>query len=227
MISASGPEAQDPSAAAFTERDPAAESETPAESHTPPLLPASAESHLPAATPSTESLDDQQPLEDYGLHPQAIRLWSWGHAIAIVVVILPLAIAGSVLAGAWAIAAAAALAGPAWWLAAWHLRRSVAYFRCQRFAQGLRYRHGVWWQSEVFVPAGRIQHTEVNQGPLARRYGIGTLKVYTAAVQLGTLDIGGLAHADAMQLRDRLLGRTQTVAIQPQSETDAVALTND
>lgn len=178
---------------------------------------------LPEAVAAAELPGSHSPLEDYALHPQAVRVWSWGYAIASALLLLPIAIVGSAFMGAWSVALAAALAWPAWWLSNWHLKRRVAFFRCQRFSQGLRYRHGVWWRSEVFVPAARIQHTEVNQGPLARRYGIGTLRVYTAAVQLGTLDIAGLAHADAAQLRDRLLGRAKPV----EGPVRADALTDD
>lgn len=181
---------------------------------------------FPDAAAADELSGSQALLEAYSLHPSAVRVWSWGYGIASALLLLPVAIVGTAFLGAWSVALAAALAWPAWWLSSWHLRRRVALFRCQRFAQGLRYRHGVWWRSEVFVPTMRIQHTEVNQGPLARRYGIGTLRVYTAAVQLGTLDIGGLAHTDAAQLRDRLLGREQPVENPLQAQADADALTD-
>ncbi|MEO6066290.1 MAG: PH domain-containing protein [Lysobacterales bacterium] len=146
-------------------------------------------------------------LESYPLHPAAVRLWGWSHALAISTLLVPLLIVGGLVQGPRALLAIALLGLLIWSIASRHLRLSVARFRCERFARGLRYRHGVWWQSEVFIPSARVQHTEVNQGPLARRYGIGKLKVFTAAVQLGALEIDGLAYADAVLLRDRLLGR--------------------
>ncbi len=146
-------------------------------------------------------------LETYPLHPAAMRLWAWSQALLIALALLPLAIGAGVWQGPWALLAIALVGLLAWRIAARHLRQAVAHFRCERFARGLRYRHGVWWQSEIFIPSARVQHTEVNQGPLARRYGMGKLKVFTAAVQLGALEIDGLAYTDAVLLRDRLLGR--------------------
>ncbi len=146
-------------------------------------------------------------VESYALHPAAPRLWAWSHALVILVFLVPAALAGGVWQGPRALVAIALLAALAWSVVSRYLRLAVGRFRCERFASGLRYRHGVWWQSEVFIPAARVQHTEVNQGPIARRFGIGRLKVFTAAVQLGALEIDGLAYADALLLRDRLLGR--------------------
>ena len=166
---------------------------------------------LPAIARDTRELSTEVGTdtvqETYDLHPQAVRLWSIGHAIAILIVLVPATIAASVLLGAWSFAAGVIAVAVAWRISMRYRRAAHTRFRCERFARGLRYRHGVWWQSEIFIPTARVQHTEVNQGPIQRRYGIGALKVYTAAVQLGSIEIGGLAYTDAVLLRDRLLGR--------------------
>ena len=146
-------------------------------------------------------------LETYLLHPAAVRVWAWTQGLVISTIIVPASIVGTALVGPWALLAAVLAGVLAWRIGSRHLRRAVERFRCERFARGLRYRHGVWWQSETFIPSARVQHTEVNQGPIARRFGLGTLKVFTAAVQLGALEIDGLAYPDALLLRDRLLSR--------------------
>ena len=151
-------------------------------------------------------------LEIYPLHPAAARVWAWSQALVIAVPMIPLMFVAGVWQGPKGLLASALLGALVWSIALRHLRLAVARFRCERFARGLRYRHGVWWQSEVFIPSARVQHTEVNQGPIGRRYGIGKLKVFTAAVQLGALEIDGLAYADAVLLRDRLLGRASAPA---------------
>ena len=57
----------------------------------------------------------------------------------------------------------------------------------------------------VALPRVRIQHTDVSQGPLERRYGIGTLKLYTAGSRHTRIELPGLNHDDAIALRDALL----------------------
>ena len=71
-----------------------------------------------------------------------------------------------------------------------------------------------------------MQHTEVVQGPIARRYGVGKLKVFTAAVQLGALEIDGLAYTDAVLLRDRLLSRDSESVAAVTQDADASAIGN-
>ena len=41
--------------------------------------------------------------------------------------------------------------------------------------QGIEIARGVIWRSIIHVPVSRVQHTDVSQGPLQRRYGLGTL----------------------------------------------------
>jgi membrane protein YdbS with pleckstrin-like domain len=69
---------------------------------------------------------------------------------------------------------------------------------------GLRLRRGVVWQTVTHVPRSRVQHTDVSQGPLERRYGLGTLVVYTAGTQHARVALPGLAHEVATALRDEL-----------------------
>jgi membrane protein YdbS with pleckstrin-like domain len=72
-------------------------------------------------------------------------------------------------------------------------------------AAGLRIRRGVLWQSETLVPRSRVQHTDLNRGPLDRRFGLATLKVYTAGTKLASVAIDGLPEARAAELRDALV----------------------
>jgi len=88
-----------------------------------------------------------------------------------------------------------------------YIPRYIASFRCELNDDGLLVAHGVWWHKESFIPRSRIQHTDVNQGPIGRHFGIASLKVFTAGTQLSELEVPGLAHGDALTLRDQLLGR--------------------
>jgi uncharacterized protein len=72
---------------------------------------------------------------------------------------------------------------------------------------GLILQYGVLWRTQIALPRTRIQHSDVSQGPLQRRYGIATLKLYTAGSRYTKVELEGLQHAEAIALRDSLLGR--------------------
>jgi membrane protein YdbS with pleckstrin-like domain len=66
----------------------------------------------------------------------------------------------------------------------------------------LTYKKGWLFYSTTTVPFNRIQHTEVSQGPLERRYELCTLKIYTAGGSASDLSIPGLEQEEAQELRD-------------------------
>jgi len=109
----------------------------------------------------------------------------------------------------------ALLLGGAWvlvtgLLAWWSLRWPPLWHRHASWsldATGLQIRHGVWWRHVIRVPRSRVQHTDVTQGPLERRHGLGTLVVHTAGTEHAQVPLGGLDHATALRLRDHLLPR--------------------
>jgi membrane protein YdbS with pleckstrin-like domain len=73
---------------------------------------------------------------------------------------------------------------------------------------GISIRSGIVWRSQIRLPRVRIQHTDVSQGPLQRRFGVATLKLYTAGSRYTRIDLPGLAHDEALALRDALIART-------------------
>ena len=78
---------------------------------------------------------------------------------------------------------------------------------------GIEIRKGVYWRVVIHVPRSRVQHTDVSQGPVERRFGLGTLVVYTAGTDHARVDLAGLEHGLALRLRDYLL---------PSADSDAV-----
>ena len=107
-------------------------------------------------------------------------------------------------------AALVALLGLAlgWWFAG--LR--FAHYRAElREGEGVVLHSGVWWRSEVWVPTARLQHLDVQQGPLDRRWGMASLSLHTAGSHDHHTRILGLPLAQAHALRDHLLPR-QAVA---------------
>jgi hypothetical protein len=70
---------------------------------------------------------------------------------------------------------------------------------------GIEIRRGVIWRTVINVPRSRVQHTDVSQGPLERRYGLGTLAIYTAGTDHARVGLAGLEHARALAIRSHLL----------------------
>lgn len=68
----------------------------------------------------------------------------------------------------------------------------------------LMFRRGLFFARLVAVPYGRMQLVDVQQGPIARLFGLANVKMVTAAAVTGVA-IPGLPLAEAEQLRDHLI----------------------
>jgi membrane protein YdbS with pleckstrin-like domain len=66
----------------------------------------------------------------------------------------------------------------------------------------LRIVRGFMFHSDTIVPFGRIQHIDVEQGPIQRPYGIATLQVHTAGNHNSTVSLPGLTHENALAMRE-------------------------
>jgi uncharacterized protein len=71
-------------------------------------------------------------------------------------------------------------------------------------ADRLRIESGYLFYSDTMVPYGRIQHIDVDQGPIERRYGLSTLSAHTAGTHGSTITLPGLRHEEAIALRERI-----------------------
>ena len=100
---------------------------------------------------------------------------------------------------------------------AWQLQRwpAIAYrhtwYRVDE--AGIEIVRGVYWRTITNVPRSRIQHTDVSQGPLERRHGLGTLAVFTAGTQHSEVKLYGLEFTVAQRIRAHLLPRDQGDAV--------------
>lgn len=66
-------------------------------------------------------------------------------------------------------------------------------------------RAGWYWRSITTQPLLRVQHIEVDRGPLERRAGLATLALFSAGGDLHSLSIPGLTLARAEALRQFVL----------------------
>ncbi|MEP7349194.1 MAG: PH domain-containing protein [Sphingorhabdus sp.] len=71
-------------------------------------------------------------------------------------------------------------------------------------ADRLRIVRGYMYYRDTVVPFGRIQHIDVEQGPVQRRYDLATLTVHTAGNHNSTVSLPGLLHADAVAIRETI-----------------------
>ncbi len=147
---------------------------------------------------------------DQPVDPRAIAVWRWVTAVAFIPAVAAVSIA------ALAATAVRAPAAIAFWIA-WPLlvgamagivwKYPPARHRHLRYRiddVGITIRDGVLWRTSSALPRIRIQHTDVSQGPLQRRYGVATLKLYTAGSRFTRIELPGLEHAVAVALRDQL-----------------------
>jgi membrane protein YdbS with pleckstrin-like domain len=99
-----------------------------------------------------------------------------------------------------------------WWLQAWPpIEYRYASYRVD--LNGLEIRRGVLFRTVINVPRSRVQHTDVSQGPLQRRFGLATLVVHTAGTSSAEVHLPGLTHEVALSIRDHLLPRNTEDAV--------------
>ena len=82
------------------------------------------------------------------------------------------------------------------------LFRSFSYMMNE---DGLYVNRGVFWRKKIVVSRNRVQHIDVIQGPLERKYGLATLIVHTAGTRNSSVKVYGVLYEKAEQMRDSLL----------------------
>lgn len=84
-------------------------------------------------------------------------------------------------------------------------------YRRWRFAQwkldetGLHAKRGHFWRKEILIPRSRVQHLDIERGPIERHFKLATLIVHTAGTRQHALRQSGFNDADAVALRDALV----------------------
>ncbi|MGB3165360.1 MAG: PH domain-containing protein [Alteraurantiacibacter sp.] len=68
----------------------------------------------------------------------------------------------------------------------------------------LRVVKGMLFHSDTVVPFSRVQHLDVEQGPLERMFGIARLILHTAGTHNASVTLPGLAHGDAVAMREEI-----------------------
>ena len=151
-----------------------------------------------------QSLIDTRPEESKRLHPDSVKASRISQAIFYFLLL----IAGSVVSffvGSWLLWSIIAivvllifLLGFIW------ARKSYDYTWYWLTDEGLYIQRGVLWRRKTLVPRNRIQHTDVAQGPLQRKFNLAKLIAYTAGTRDASVPLDGLLYEVANELREQL-----------------------
>lgn len=87
-----------------------------------------------------------------------------------------------------------------WFCLPLEIRHTRFLLRTQDFL--LQY--GVFWRRAVLIPLHRVQHVTISQGPLQKRFGLATLKVYTAGGLDAEAALADIEHGVAVALSEQL-----------------------
>lgn len=145
------------------------------------------------------------------LHPRVIDLWRIQHLVASAVMLVLLAVGAIVVAvstwvpfpyaaGVWG--AVALLRGG---LLFWYPSRAYQAWGYRIDGKVLELREGVIFQTVTLLPLSRLQHVDLNRGPIERMLGLASLAVYTAGTEHAEIVVPGLGLDEAERLRDQLV----------------------
>ncbi len=90
-----------------------------------------------------------------------------------------------------------------------YYRVSFQYMSYALREKDISFSSGWLWHSMTTVPFNRVQHCDLKQGILDRRFGISKLTIYTAGGQSTDLIIPGLLPETAEKLKAYILGTTE------------------
>ena len=76
----------------------------------------------------------------------------------------------------------------------------------------ISFKSGLLWRSMTTVPFNRVQHCDLKQGILDRKFGLSKLTIYTAGGQSTDLMIPGLLPETAERLKTFILQSTEQTA---------------
>lgn len=158
-----------------------------------------------ASLPAAADLAFRPMVRAYVVSVRLVQWLTWG-TIVLLAALPSLLVAKplSVKAGLLALPAGLALLGI---VVGWFAIRGAAVKGYALREHDLALRTGVYFRKTVILPLDRVQHAEVSDGPIQRRFGLATLKLYTAGGTSVDLQIDGLPKTQAEALRGHVLER--------------------
>jgi len=146
-----------------------------------------------------------EPLDP--LDPRYRTVLRLGTLVAAIPMLIAVIIADVALSGIFDFTFGAIAIGGALLLILWVLISPGRRFRAWGYrldGDELNVARGVLTRTHSIMPLQRVQHIDVGQGAIARRFGLAELVVHTAGTHGATVTIPGLALAEAERLRDAI-----------------------
>ncbi|HZF39935.1 MAG TPA: PH domain-containing protein [Blastocatellia bacterium] len=159
-------------------------------------------------------LADEQWRPATGFQPldsRVVSLWRVsyliGFGVLLAVLLIPVVAVGVAEPRAllWPAFAWLALAGASVWFCLWYPPRLYRSWGYRIDAKVLETRSGMVFQRTRLLPLSRLQHVDIEQGPLERMFGLAALILHTAGTHSANIRIPGLEAAEATRLRDQLI----------------------
>jgi uncharacterized protein len=158
-----------------------------------------------------ESIQNNIELEYRQLDPRVVDLWQVSNLIEFGILMLVLlmgALIGSLIvpnAMLFFIIGWSVLAIFFVWYSFWYPPRAYRAWSYKIDERVLETRSGIIFWVVQLLPLTRLQHVDLERGPIERRYGLTTLVLHTAGTHASTITIPGLAADEAVRLRDHLV----------------------
>ena len=145
------------------------------------------------------------------LDPRVVGLWRvtgtigfgvllTGLLVGVVIIQISMPELGLLTLSAWI--ALAVLCG---WLVYWRPPRLYRSWGYRIDGRVIETRSGLLFQISRLLPLSRLQHVDLQRGPLERAFGLATLIMHTAGTHEAHISIPGLDVAEAERLRDHLV----------------------
>ncbi len=161
---------------------------------------------LPVDTlPTATGLEFAPMAPNYPREVLVQSLLSWG--IVILIALIPVAVVAKPPALRFALASIPAAALFLATLSTWLSLKGAKVKGYVLREHDIAFRRGLIFRKATFLAFNRIQHIELSQGPLQRRFGLATLKFFTAGGLSVDMKIDGLRREDAQKLRQLILSK--------------------
>ncbi len=94
----------------------------------------------------------------------------------------------------------------------WSFIKTIKGFQYKAYAlreKDIVYKSGWLWRYTITTPFNRVQHVQIDQGPIERKFNLSRLKVFTAGGGTGDLMIPGIRPETANELKEFIVKKTQ------------------
>jgi len=157
---------------------------------------------------------DEPPHSTTGFHPldsRVVSLWRVsgliGFGVLLLTLLIPVVMVGVAEPRSliWLVIVWMAVASVAVWFCVWYPPRLYGSWGYRIDAKVLETRSGRVFHRTRLLPLSRLQHVDIERGPLERMFGLAALVLHTAGTHSANIRIPGLEASEATRLRDHLI----------------------